>query len=178
MAPFPKAADTWLYCSLLSPPAALVVNVIAQVLLVRPRKGVDFLRSIVEGCLLGAAALALLDAVILRRLAPPGSGVALALLVNLPMYLALSYCYLGQTSIRIRIYSEIAAAGGMMSVREVERIYGEGRFTAMRVQRLVESGDIVLREGRYYVGRRKLVHAANLLFAAKQFLLGQKSEFQ
>lgn len=182
MVPFLKADDTWAYWSLLVPLVALAINVIAQVLLLRARR-IDFLRSIVEGCIIGGVALLALNILLIGWLAPFREGLIRFLLVNIPTYAALSYCYfgvvgLGETSIRIRIYAEIAATSTGMSNADIERLYSEGAFAAMRLRRLLESGDIIEKDGRYFAGKNKLVHAANIIFAAKQFLLAKKSEFQ
>lgn len=182
MVQFLKADEVWAYCSLFIPLVALAVNVFAQVLLLRARRA-DFLRSVIEGCLIGGAALLAFNLLLVGSVAPFGEGLIRFLFVNVPTYAALSYCYfgvvgLGETSIRIRIYGEIAAAPAGMSNADVERVYSEGAFATMRLRRLLESGDIIEKHGRYFAGKNKLVHAANIMFAAKQFLLGTKSEFQ
>lgn len=181
MVQFLKAGDAWAYASLLIPLVALAVNVFAQVLLLRARR-TDFLLSIIEGCIIGGVALLILNTLLIEWVVPFREGLIRFLLVNLPTYAALSYCYfgvvgLGETSIRIRIYAEIAATSAGMSNTDIERLYSEGAFAGMRLRRLLESGDIIEQDGRYFVGKNKLVHAATIMFAAKQFLLGTKSEF-
>lgn len=178
-----KAADTWQYYSLLSPLAAVGVNVVMQVILVRARRGGHFLRSIIEGFFIGAFAFGAIEAFLVAWRGASGDSLITSLLVNAPTYAALSYCYfavvnLGQTSIRIRIYSELATAPDGISIQEIEGIYDEGALMEMRLQRLLESGDIIEREGRYFIGRKKLLLVANIIFAAKHILLGKKSEFE
>jgi hypothetical protein len=56
--------------------------------------------------------------------------------------------------------------------------YSDEELVKVRIQRLIESGDLVREEGRYVIGRRRLLHAANFLWAAKRFLLGRESEFE
>ncbi len=182
MVQFLKADNAWSYCSLAVPLVALAINVIAQVLLLRARRS-DFLRSIVEGCLIGGVALLVLNVSLIAWLARCREGFVRFLLVNVPTYVALSYCYfgvvsLGETGIRIRIFAEIAKTPAGMSTEDIERLYSEGAFAAMRLRRLLEGGDIIERDGRYFVGKNMLVHAANFMFAAKRFLLGKKSEFE
>lgn len=177
---FPKAADLPLYCALLAPIAAVGVNVTTQVLAVRLRGGTQFFRSIIEGFVAGGIALIALEILIpqIRQ-----QGLVTCLFVNGPIYVALAYCYfglanLGHTSIRLRMYSEIAAAPEGKTTREIEGIYDEGALMQMRLQRLVESGDIVHKDGYYFVGRKKLVYMAKILLACKHILLGKKSEFE
>jgi hypothetical protein len=168
---------------ILCPLAAMAVNVIAQIAAYRLRRGSQFFRSIVEGFLAGAVALAILEFMLAPVSGRLNDNVILGLLVNVPIYLALSYCFynfvqLGQTSIRIRIYSEIAARPGGINVEQMRREYDDKALTEGRLRRLIESGDIVEREGRYYVGRNRLVGISTVIFGAKRFLLGKGSEFE
>ena len=181
MDPSPKEADFMPYLVLASPLIALAVNVLSQIVLLRSTRGSHFMRSMIGGFLAGAAGLLVLEFFLLRL--PDLSREAIAgMTIHALTYVALSYCYfnfvnLGQSSIRIRIYSEIAASPGGLSVQDLEKDYNEEALMAMRLRRLAESGDIVKKDGRLFVGRQRLVPVARLVFAAKQFLLSRKSEF-
>jgi hypothetical protein len=182
MATSPEAADVWHYCSLFSPVMALGVNVIAQVMFARARRGAQFLRCIIEGCVSGAVTLAVFEALLLTWRGTAADAVAFSLLVNVPTYAGLSFCYfavanLGQTSIRVRLYAELLASPGGISVQEIERRYDPEAFMAVRLQRLIEGGDIVVKDGSYLLARKRLVYFANFMVAAKLVLLGRKSEF-
>jgi hypothetical protein len=173
----------WRYLSLTVPIAALAVNVIAQVMLVRLRKGTHFLRSVVEGCFSGMCALAAMEAFLLFSHDHTGETVAIALLVNFPTYMALSYCYfnfanLGQSSIRIRIYSEIAGAADGVRIEQIGQEYNEDTLMQMRLQRLTESGDLCEKEGLYFIGKKRLTIASKVIFALKKFILSKESEFE
>jgi hypothetical protein len=168
--------------SLFSPIVALAINMAVQITAFRRRRGSHFFRSVVEGVCFGGLALLVIEALLIIRGQTWGYGVAVILLVSMPTYLALSYCYysfvqLGQTSIRLRLYSEIASRESGVTIEEMEREYEQSSLTHMRLQRLIESGDIVEKDGRYLIGRRKLLLVANIIFAAKHLLLGKKSEF-
>ena len=183
MAQFLKADDAWRVCSLLSPILALAANVLGQVLIVRARRGVEFFRSVVEGFLLGAFILAFTETFLVLAREASAESLAMSLLVNLPTYGALSYCYfnfanLGHTSIRIRMYSEIAAAASGVDMREMAREYDDDTLMRLRLERLIESGDAILKRNRYFVGRNRFVHISAVLFAIKKFLLGKGSEFE
>ncbi|MDD5262506.1 MAG: hypothetical protein PHD76_11740 [Methylacidiphilales bacterium] len=180
---FPRAADAWFYYSLLSPVLALAANVVAQVLLVRLRRGSHFLRSVAEGCLCGGGVLAVLEAIRIRHLGVSPETLYYVLLVNAPAYLALSYCYfnfanLGQASIRIRIYNKIAKSPDGLRIEDLTREYNEQSLMEMRLHRLLESGDLVEKNGVLHIGRPRLAWAAKIIFAAKQFVLGKASEFE
>jgi len=122
------------------------------------------------------------DVFSVTRFDTAGETTAMSLLINIPTYLALSYCFfnfvnLGQTSIRIRIYSEIAAHPNGMPAAEVAREYQDDALMRVRLQRLIESGDVVRKADRYFVGRTRLVRLGDIIFAAKRFVLGKASEF-
>ena len=166
---------------ILAPVAALAVNVIVQVIAVRFAQGRHFLRAVVLGFFVGAAAL-LVAETFFPVARDPGEAWVVAVLVNLPLYAALSYCFftfanLGQSSIRIRIYDEIAQHRSGVSSAQIAREYDEAALMENRLQRLVESGDLVLRDGYYFLGRRRLVPIASIIFATKRFILGKISEF-
>jgi hypothetical protein len=183
MALFPKVGELSDYLPLLSLVGAITTNVLSQVVLVRVRRGKCFLRSIVEGFSAGVVALGLLNSLLIAHSASIGMGLLVFFFVDLPTYGALSYCYftlayLGQSSIRIRMYSEIASVPSGVSVREMSLRYDDASLLEMRLQRLIESGDIVERDGRFFVGRARLVRVGNIIVATKHFLLGKKSEFE
>ena len=167
---------------LIAPIVAMLVNLLTQVTVYRLRRGRQYFRSIIDGFLVGAIALAASETFLIAAGNPTTDRFLLALLVNAPIYLCLSYCYysfvqLGQTSIRIRMYGEIASRPSGVMISAIEREYDEKGLTEVRLQRLLESGDLVERDGKYFIGRRRLLHIANVIFAAKHFLLRKKSEF-
>lgn len=167
--------------SLLSPIAALGVNVVAQVMIVRGRGGTKFFRSIVEGFLTGLPALAIGEFVALRYADSPE--LIVSLIVNPSIYLGLSYCYyavasLGHASIRMRMYSEIASAKCGKSMLELKELYREDTLIQLRLDRLTRSGDLAKKDGRYFVARTRLLAVANIIFAAKRIVLGRGSEFE
>ena len=171
-----------LWWPVIAPVAALAINVLGQIVVFRLQGGRHFLRSIALGFFLGGAAL-----MIAQCIYPPGPDTfeawSKALLVNLPCYAALSYCFfnfanLGQSSIRVRIYAKVAARADGVSVAEIAREYNEAMLMEMRLQRLVESGDLVLRDGRYFLGRTRFVPIAQVIFWIKRLILGKVSEFE
>lgn len=167
--------------SFLIPLAALAVNFAIQVGSFRRARGKHFFASILRGFAGGLLALLVFQAFLMGRHPSPGY-LAGEILVNISTYAALAYCYynfvqLGQTSIRLRLYAEIAARAAGMPVEEIAREYSEDGLMEVRVHRLIESGDLVRKGDRYFVGRRRLVHIGRILFAAKLLLLGKASEF-
>src|SRR5438045_1553009 len=150
-----------IWWAVIAPIAALTVNVLGQIVVFRLQHGRHFLRSIAFGFVLGGAVL-----FIAQCIWPPDPNPveawSKALLVNLPCYAALSYCFfnfanLGQSSIRVRIYAKVAARSDGVSVVEIAREYNEAMLLGMRLDRLVESGDLIARDGSYFLGRNRFV---------------------
>jgi hypothetical protein len=167
----------------LCPIIAVAFNALTQILAFRMRRGDQYFRSIVEGIGAGFLVLIPFECFLFVRSISPWSVVLDALLVDVPIYLALSYCFysfvqLGQTSIRIRMFSEIASHPDGITIAEMQRQYSDESLLRVRLRRLVEGGDLIEREGRYFVGRKRFLHVANALFAAKRILLGKASQFQ
>jgi hypothetical protein len=165
----------------LIPLLSVLVNLIVQVFSFRYWKGSNYFLTIMLGFGVGLAAFVVMETLFLWE-AFSTDLLLTALLVNTPIYICLAYCYysfvqLGQTSIRIRLYAEIASKTDGLSAEEVAREYSDDSLVAVRIQRLVESGDLIDRNGAFFIGRSRLPLIGDILFAAKRFLLGKTSEF-
>jgi len=166
---------------LLFPILAVLLNLIVQVLSFRHWKGSNYFLTIILGLGVGLAGFVVVETLFLWQ-AFSADHLFTALLVNPPIYICLSYCFynfvqLGQTSIRIRLYAEIASTPDGLCVEEVVREYSDDSLVAVRIHRLVESGDLKDQNGAFFIGRGRLPLIGNILFAAKRFLLGKTSEF-
>jgi hypothetical protein len=174
-------ADLVPYFTVASPFAALAVNVLTQVLLLRRSAGSRYMRSMLVGFSFGAVALCIVDVLVVSH--PPYLLDCLAeFAVRMLSYAGLSYCYfhfvnLGQSSIRVRIYSELVDNPMGLEIGALKQDYNETTLVETRLQRLTSSGDVVESDGRYFVGRYRLVVVARILFFAKQLILGKESEF-
>lgn len=167
--------------NLLIPIFSVLVNLIVQVLAFRHWKGSNYFLSIVLGFVAGLVAFVIMEVLFLRQTFSTDQ-LLTAFLVNAPIYVCLAYCFysfvqLGQTSIRIRLYAEIASTPGGLGVKEVASEYSDDSLVAVRIHRLVESGDLIEMNGAFFVGRGRLPLIGNILFSAKRFLLGKTSEF-
>jgi len=165
----------------LIPLLSVLVNLIVQVFSFRYWKGSNYFLTIMLGFGVGLAAFVVMETLFLWEDFSTDH-LLTALLVNTPIYICLAYCYysfvqLGQTSIRIRLYAEIASKTDGLSAEEVAREYSDDSLVAVRIQRLVESGDLIDRNGAFFIGRSRLPLIGDILFAAKRFLLGKTSEF-
>lgn len=167
---------------LASPIVALAVMVLVQTVLLRAARGEHFFRSVVIGFGSGFVVNAVLQVVLLSVFPANPDRWVLALLVNVPLFVCLAYCYynfinLGQCSIRIRIYKECADRGGHITREELRSVYDEDQLRETRIDRLLHGGDLVLRDGRYRLANRRLVPVAAMVFGLKKFVLRRESEF-
>lgn len=174
-------APEWFY--LLSPILALAVMVVVQGVALRARRGDWFFRSVVAGFLAGLVVAIAMQVTLLLVFPRNLDRWVLAVVANPAIYVMLAYCFfnfinLGHASIRIRIFKECHDRGGFITHEELRAVYDDERIRDVRLQRLLEGGDIVKEEGRWKLVNPRLVPVANLVFALKRFVLRRESEFE
>jgi len=162
----------------LSPLLATAVNVVVQVVVLRASGGVRFRASLLTGFLAGGLALAaLLWTVSCGACARDLAGHAL---LAGGAYAGLGFCYfaflnLNQASLRIRMLKELhAAPGETLPLGDLLARYHAGHILDERLDRLLGSGQLVLRADRYYSGpRSEFLVLARFLNLLKRMLLGR-----
>jgi hypothetical protein len=167
----------------LSPVIGLLVNVTVQVLVYRSFGAFGLLRSVVLGFFAGLAATLAVDAGFLRDPLMPLRDAACFALMDFLTYASLGYCYfhfinLGETARRIRIVREIKESGSGLSINEIIERYGARHVVDIRLGRLLKKGQVVLKDGRYFVGRPSMLVMSRTIVFMKLMLLGKKSEFE
>lgn len=170
------------YVIAVAPLLALAANVVAQVALYRLRPRAGLLRSELAGFAVGGAALGLAHALAGAPPQPPGEAAAL-FAANALCYGALGYCYfhfgnLGETARRVRIVRELAAAPGGLTLEQILRRYDAREIFDRRLARLTGTGQIVLRDGRYFIASPVLAAMARGVLLLKLVFLGSGSEFE
>ena len=169
-----------------APAIGLLGCVVSHVLLSRYRPGLRRDMAVVVAAVTGCVATALVARPALRALAvtsPPdawATGVLWAL-----TYWSLTYAYvfgfynLGESARRIRLLIELRGAGKAgLTLGQLLVAYNASMILDARLQRLLASGQIVEREGRYYIGSRVMVRAAKALVFLKFVYLGVGTEFE
>lgn len=164
--------DSWLQTVL--PVLGLALNVPVQIVCYRLTKG--YLPSIVIGFAAGLAGLACAEIWTVPRVVTFETvGLATA---NLLIYGALGYGYfhflnLGETARRVRLLRELHEAGGALSEGEILARYNARMIVGVRIQRLLESGQVVRRDGQFHIGKPGLLTVARALDYLKRILLGK-----
>jgi len=101
--------------------------------------------------------------------------------VNIIIYSSLGYCYfhfinLGETARRIRILRELYESNGGLTLDKILKRYNAEAMVELRLQRLISSGQIILKDGRLHVGKPVLSFISKIIILMKLILLGRKSE--
>jgi hypothetical protein len=104
------------------------------------------------------------------------------LITNLIIYLSLSYCYfhfvnLAVTARRIRLLRDLNNSEDGMTMDEILLQYNSRDMVQNRIERLVNSGQVIYKNNRYYIGRPAMLWSARIILIMKQLVLGKKSEF-
>jgi len=101
--------------------------------------------------------------------------------LNLLSYLALAFGYfnfvnLTVASLRIRLLEEIRASGGALSVDALEAAYNSRAVVAIRLQRLIQGGHLVEKNGRLHSGRLPFLIVARIFDGLRWFILGRREK--
>ena len=171
---------------LLSPFLGLLTFVVAHVLISRRAPTLPRPRAIAGGLLTGFGVVAALGVSFAWREAAsrsPADQWGTAAVWGLT-YLSLAYFYgfgfynLGESARRIRLLIELRGSGDRgMTLDEILAVYNARMIVEARLQRLLSGGQVVEREGRYFVGRPLMLYGAKALVLLKLLFLRAKSEF-
>lgn len=101
---------------------------------------------------------------------------------KLIIYTSLSYCYfhfvnLAITARRIRLIRELYSFEDGLTMGEILRQYNARDMIENRIKRLIDSGQIVFRNGRYFIGKPVILLISEIIIIMKRSLLGKRSEF-
>jgi len=105
--------------------------------------------------------------------------MAALIVMNLLASVAFAFNYfcfvnLAITSLRIRLLGELARAGGCLPERALLARYDTADVIALRIERLVQGGHIVHRDGRYFSGRLHFLLVARIFDCLRRFILGPR----
>ena len=97
--------------------------------------------------------------------------------------MSLEYCYfnfinLGETARRIRILRELYDSKKGLSMAEILERYNAKNIVEKRLSRLINHGQIIDKNDKYYIGNPIMLLIARIIVTMKLILLGKKSEFE
>jgi hypothetical protein len=164
----------------LAPLAGLAANCAAQLVSFRFLR-MKLLRSIVVGFGVGLVVnLALVCRACGLASVGPGDWVG-QIAITVLTVAALGYGYfhflnLGETARRVRILREFVEAGGTLDESGLLKRYNGSQIVQIRLQRLLSSGQVALREGRYVLRDPTVARMAGIIRVLKRLLLGRAGE--
>ncbi len=166
----------------LNPVLGLISNVFVQVVSFRYVVRLGLLKSEVLGFLAGLLTVLTLELYFLPAQSTSGEDFVPILIVNFITYSSLGYCYfhfinLGETARRIRILRELYDSKEGLSMWEILQRYNAKDIAEVRINRLICNGQIIHRNGRYYIGNPIMLLIAKVIIMMKLIILGKRSEF-
>jgi len=170
------------YLHVLSPVAALAINVLAQICYCRFVSNKQLLKSLFFGFFCGMLMLFAIEAFYVAQLPSSVLKNIPSVLINIASYSALGYCYfhfvnLGETARRIRMLRELSESKDGLSVDEILERYNAKEIIENRLNRLLKSGQVIYKDNRYYIGKPVMLFMSRMVVFAKRFILGKSSEF-
>jgi hypothetical protein len=171
------------WVSAFNPFIGLAINAFIQVLAFRLSSSVSLLKSIFLGFFSGQVII-----FVVERFAHSDYFDPILMdfwgyyLANVIIYSFLGYGYysfigLGETARRSRILRELAKVSEGLSMEEILEKYNAKYMLDIRLSRLFKNGQVILKNGRYFINKPTVLYIAKLVLFMKQVTLGKGSEF-
>lgn len=165
------------YFHVLIPLIALAVNVIIQVASFRIIRKIGLLKSEYLGFFLGIIFLIYMETWVCFQLFLSLGESACIFIVNSLAYCALGYCYfhfinLNETARRIRILTELFYSENGLSQQEVLGVYNAEEIIGRRIKRLVDHGQVIEKNGKYFIGNPAFLLMAKAVEIMKSVIFG------
>lgn len=168
------------YFNIFIPFISIAANISAQIFSYKYLLAKKLLRSEYFGFSWGLMILAVGE--VFAYVEPAAEALSL-ICVNLIIYLCLSYCYfnfinLGETGRRIRLLRELYDSRPGLNKEGILSRYNADEVVGLRMRRLLNNHQIILRGERYYVGSPVVLLIAKTIVLMKLVVLGKKSELE
>lgn len=168
------------YLRIFLPIIGLASNVLVQICIARYIPKTGLMKSIFLGFFAGFLTFVLLECHICSAQAFANKEAISVFIVHSIAYIFLSYGYfhfinLGETARRIRILRELNNSNNGLTLEEILRRYNARTIVDVRITRLVNNRQIVVKNGRYHIGKPIMLLAAKFLMVLKFVLLGKKA---
>jgi hypothetical protein len=163
----------------MAPVLGLVVYCLAQILIARSMPGRSPYHSLKLGFICGLFAATVVSVWGVGRMPISPQDRVGYVALNLLTYLALAFGYfnfvnLTVASLRIRLLEEIREAGGALPAGALKAAYNSGEVVAIRLQRLVQGGHLVEKDGRLHSGRLQFLIVARVFDGLHWFIFGRR----
>lgn len=166
----------------LLPIFCLLVNLLIQVLSFRIASEKRLLNSIFLGFFAGFCGLLTIEILYLSLFNSLFQYKLASGITNMIIYVFLGYCYfhfvgLSETARRIRMLIELYQSKGGLTLDEILSRYNAGEILEKRISRLISNGQLIFRDGKYFIGRPTVLLIAGAAALLKLLLFGKKHEF-
>ena len=84
---------------------------------------------------------------------------------------------MGETARRIRLLRELCDSSDGLSKEGILDRYNAKEIIDIRMKRLLGNGQVVLRNGSYFIGNPTMLFFSGIIVFMKLLILGKKSEF-
>lgn len=170
------------YLQVFIPVICLLINLSMQVSIFRYIPKLGLLKSEYIGFVIGLMTFFLFERYLLFSQLGFTKDFFAIFATNFVTYFSLGYCYfhfitLGETARRIRILRELYDSPKGLSVDEILERYNAKEIVEKRIKRLLDNGQIIYKNGKYYIGNPTMVLMAKIIITMKLILLGKRSEF-
>jgi hypothetical protein len=170
------------YLQITIPLIGLMINVFTQIVYFRYMGSLKLLKSVFFGFIIGLLSIFLLEFYVLLNIITPSLDFIAILVTDIIIYFSLGYCYfnfinLGETARRIRILRELYDSKDGLVMEEILERYNSKEIINNRVDRLIANGQVLYREGRYYIGKSAILLIAKIMVMMKIIFIGKRSEF-
>ena len=161
----------------------LVLMSSIQLLAIWYIKGITYYKSLITGFLCGFVFVLFFEFYFLiLKYYSLNDSIALSL-VNIVSYFFLSFCYLcfiqlGVSALRIRLLQELYNSSNGLTMDEILGRYNSKHITDYRVKRLVNKGQIIIKQDRYYVKMSITLIMTMILEVFRFIVLGNKSRIK
>ena len=170
------------YLQVINPVFGLAINVLVQLISFRFILKSGLLKTVFLGFFVGMLSVLIIESYIFFVTSAYFTDFFMILVANAIAYASLGYCYfhfinLGETARRIRILREIYDTKDGLSMEEILQRYNAKEIVEKRLSRLLNNGQVILKNGRYYIGNPIMLMINRIIVAMKLMLLGRRSEF-
>lgn len=169
---------------IISPMAGFAVNALLQIGVLRWSRRLTLLKSVYVGFFCGLLIVIGVDwFCIWSHAEHPAMAFSAISMVNILIYGVLGYNYfhfinMGETARRIRMIRELHESPEGLTSSEILDRYNAAEVIAVRMQRLIQNGQVLEKDGRYFIGNPALLKISQGVVFFKWLLLGKRSEFE
>lgn len=159
-----------------TPWIAFACNVISNLLILRTRRHLSIVSSLLYSFLVGCLAFGVAASSYWPQAFVSDTGFRLTagfLTYACASYFFFHVVHIPVASVRIRVLQELVAHGPLTE-SEILQHYDARSILDIRLDRLTRSRQLRLDDGRYFTGRRRMLYVARFFAFAKRVVLGAR----